>query len=54
MAHQLQSRHYPGLHLQTIVFPDEDHMSAYPAAVSRALRVLYGERQAGSSRDAEK
>jgi uncharacterized protein len=37
----LRSRNYLGLELLTHIFEDEGHTSAYPAAVSRALRVLY-------------
>jgi predicted alpha/beta superfamily hydrolase len=37
----LKSRNYPGLDLQTQIFSDEGHASAYAAAVSRALCVLY-------------
>jgi predicted alpha/beta superfamily hydrolase len=41
METRLLSREYPGLELETRVFDDEEHESAYAAAVSRALRVLY-------------
>lgn len=37
----LRSRNYPNLDLQSQVFEDETHPSAYPAATSRALRVIY-------------
>ena len=37
----LLSRSYPNLSLETHVFDGELHASAYAAAVSRALRVLY-------------
>jgi predicted alpha/beta superfamily hydrolase len=43
MVDRLHSRNYPGLFLRTQVFEGENHSSAYPAAVSRALRVLYYE-----------
>jgi predicted alpha/beta superfamily hydrolase len=42
MVIRLRARGYPGLELQTHVFEGEGHTSAYAAAVSRALRVLYG------------
>ena len=42
MAGRLRSRGYPGLDLLTHVIDGEGHSSAYAAAVSRALRVLYG------------
>ena len=41
MAAQLESRNYPGLKIETHVFPDETHMSCVPAAWMRAFRVLY-------------
>jgi predicted alpha/beta superfamily hydrolase len=41
MAAQLESRNYPGLKVETTVFPDETHMSCVPAAWMRAFRVLY-------------
>jgi len=41
MVDRLGSRGYPGLELQIDVFEGEGHSSAYAAAVSRALRVLY-------------
>jgi predicted alpha/beta superfamily hydrolase len=41
MASQLESRNYPGLKVETQVFPDETHMSCVPAAWMRAFRVLY-------------
>jgi len=42
MANRLRSRQYPGLRMQTYIFQDEGHQSAYAASVSRALRGLYG------------
>jgi predicted alpha/beta superfamily hydrolase len=36
----LESRAYPSLHLTTLSFPNEEHVSVIPAAFSRALRVL--------------
>jgi len=41
MAAQLVSRNYPGLKVETQIFPDETHMSCVPAAWMRAFRVLY-------------
>jgi uncharacterized protein len=41
MAAQLESRNYPGLKVETHVFPDETHMSCVPAAWMRAFLVLY-------------
>jgi hypothetical protein len=41
MATQLASRKYPGLKVETHVFPDETHQSCVPAAWMRAFRVLY-------------
>jgi len=41
LAAQLESRNYPGLKVETHVFPDETHMSCVPAAWMRAFRVLY-------------
>lgn len=40
---QLRSRNYPGLEVLSHVLAGEGHLSAYPAAISRALRVLYYE-----------
>jgi len=41
MAAQLKARNYPGLKVETTVFPDETHMSCVPAAWMRAFSVLY-------------
>jgi predicted alpha/beta superfamily hydrolase len=41
LAAQLESRNYPGLKVETQLFPDETHMSCVPAAWMRAFRVLY-------------
>jgi uncharacterized protein len=41
MADLLKARNYPGLKVETTVFPDETHMSCVPAAWMRAFRVLY-------------
>lgn len=38
---KLQSRGYPGLDLSTQIFTGEGHATAAPAAISRALCVLY-------------
>ncbi len=44
MAAQLKSRNYPGLKVETVVFPDETHQSCVPAAWMRAFRVLYNKK----------
>lgn len=44
MATQLKSRNYPGLKVETQVFPDETHQSCVPAAWMRAFRVLYNKK----------
>jgi predicted alpha/beta superfamily hydrolase len=41
MATLLQSRNYPGLTVETHVFPDETHQSCYPSSIMRAFRILY-------------
>jgi uncharacterized protein len=41
MAVQLKARNYPGLKVETTIFPDETHMSCVPAAWMRAFMVLY-------------
>jgi predicted alpha/beta superfamily hydrolase len=41
MADVLQSRKYPGLKIQTHIFPDENHISGTPASVMRAITALY-------------
>jgi uncharacterized protein len=41
MAAQLESRNYPGLKVETTVFPNETHQSCVPSALMRAFRVLY-------------
>lgn len=41
MASLLKLRNYPGLKVETQVFPDETHQSCVPAAWMRAFRVLY-------------
>jgi len=45
MVDRLRSRGYAGLEVQTHVFEGEGHESAYAASVSRALRVLYMDRE---------
>lgn len=44
MAAQLKARNYPGLKVETTVFPDETHQSCVPAAWMRAFRVLYNKK----------
>jgi len=41
MAAQLESRNYPGLIVETNVFPDETHQTCVPSALMRAFMVLY-------------
>jgi predicted alpha/beta superfamily hydrolase len=41
MAELLRSRSYPGLTVETQVFPEENHESCIPSSIMRALRVLY-------------
>lgn len=41
MSAKLESRNYPGLKVETHVFPDETHHSCIPSALMRAFRVLY-------------
>lgn len=36
--YQLRARRYPSLRLRSVVLPEEDHMSVYPALVTRGLR----------------
>jgi predicted alpha/beta superfamily hydrolase len=42
MESRLRSRGYPSLSMDFHVFPDETHMSVYPAAVSRGLVSVFG------------
>lgn len=43
LARTLKKRGYPHLSVESFVIPDEDHLSVYPAMISRALlRVLPG------------
>ncbi len=44
MAAQLVSRNYPGVKVETRVFPGETHQSCVPAAWMRAFRVLYNKK----------
>lgn len=41
MTDLLKSRNYPGLIVETYVFPGETHVSCMPSSIMRALRVLY-------------
>ncbi|MDQ3618407.1 MAG: hypothetical protein M3374_06825 [Pseudomonadota bacterium] len=34
---QLKSRGYPNLRVQSTVIDDEDHLTVYPAAITRGL-----------------
>lgn len=38
---RLKSRGYPSLQLDSVVFPDEHHMTVYPAAIARGLVKLF-------------
>jgi len=38
---RLKARQYPGLQLDAVVFPEEYHMTVYPAAVARGLVKLF-------------
>jgi predicted alpha/beta superfamily hydrolase len=40
-SRRLKARRYPGLRLDTVVFPDEYHMTVYPAAIARGLVKLF-------------
>jgi uncharacterized protein len=37
----LESRKYPGLKMETHIFPDETHQSCIPSALMRAFKILY-------------
>ena len=41
LAGRLESRGYPSLILETLVFPDETHNSVFPAALTRGLLWLF-------------
>jgi predicted alpha/beta superfamily hydrolase len=41
LAACLRGRNYSGLHMTHHVFPDEDHMSVLPGALSRGLRAVF-------------
>jgi predicted alpha/beta superfamily hydrolase len=41
LAKKLLSRRYTSLHLQTIVFDGETHLSGFSIAICRGLRVIY-------------
>jgi len=41
MIHQLDSRNYKNLKLETIIFDNENHFTCYPAAMSRGLIELF-------------
>lgn len=36
----LKSRHYPGLHIQSMVIGDEDHLTVFPTLITRGLRAM--------------
>jgi hypothetical protein len=39
---QLKSRHYPNLSIRSLVIPEEDHLSAFPSAITRGLVWAFG------------
>lgn len=41
LADRLQSRRYPNLHLDTMIFDGETHRSGIAPAISRGMRVIY-------------
>jgi len=41
LAELLKSHNYPGMTVETCIFPGETHQSCFPASVMRALRILY-------------
>jgi predicted alpha/beta superfamily hydrolase len=43
LANSLRARNYPGLDLEMFVFDDETHVSGVAGAISRGLRVVYGD-----------
>jgi uncharacterized protein len=45
MAGVLESRKYPGLKIQTHVFPDESHVSGCAVSIMRAIKALYKDRK---------
>lgn len=42
LTHRLSNRGYPNLKVESVVFPDEHHVTVFPAAVSRGLVWLFG------------
>lgn len=36
----LKSRHYPGLHIQSVVIGDEDHLTVFPPLITRGLQAM--------------
>ena len=36
----LKSRHYPGLHIQSMVIGDEDHLTVFPTLITRGLQAM--------------
>ena len=41
LVSRLKERAYPGLSLESSIFPDEYHLTVFPAALSRGLRQLF-------------
>lgn len=38
MEHVLESRRYRSLEVETIIIPDEDHLTVFPAVITRGLK----------------
>ncbi len=47
LTNRLGMRGYPNLKLESVVFPDEHHLTVFPAAVSRGVVRLFGEADRG-------
>lgn len=41
----LKSRHYPGLHIQSVVIGDEDHLTVFPTLITHGLQAMLAPRQ---------
>jgi predicted alpha/beta superfamily hydrolase len=50
----IESRHYEGLRWFTQVFPEETHLSTYPSALTRGLRVVYGTAKPENKKEEQK
>lgn len=38
LEHVLAGRHYPSLDVETIIIPDEDHLTVFPSVITRGLK----------------